>query len=87
LGAEEGLAPALLLGRVLSADRSFFQRVKEARAVEGQLVLVLGTGTEVRLGTADDLPLKLAVARRVLDQVEASPEYVDVSVSERAVVK
>jgi cell division septal protein FtsQ len=87
LDAEEGLAPALLLGRVLWADRSFFQRVKEARAVGGQLVLVLGTGTEVRLGTADDLPLKLAVAKRVLDQVEASPQYVDVSVSERAVVK
>jgi cell division septal protein FtsQ len=87
LDAEEGLAPALLLGRVLWADRSFFQRVKEARAVGGQLVLVLGTGTEVRLGTADDLPLKLAIAKRVLDQVEASPQYVDVSVSERAVVK
>ena len=87
LDAEEGLAPAVLLGRVLSADRSFFQRVKEARAVDGQLVLVLGTGTEVRLGTADDLPLKLAVARRVLDQMEAAPRYVDVSVSERAVVK
>jgi hypothetical protein len=87
LDAEEGLAPALLLGRVLSADRSFFQRVKEARAVEGQLMLVLGTGTEVRLGAADDLPLQVAVASRVLDQVGADPEYVDVSVPERAVVK
>jgi hypothetical protein len=87
LDAEEGLAPALLLGHVLSADRSFFQRVKEARAVEGQLLLVLGTGTEIRLGAAEDLPLQLAVARRVLDQVGASPRYVDVSVSERAVVK
>lgn len=87
LDAEEGLAPALLLGRVLSADSSFFERVKEARAVDGQFLLVLGTGTEVRLGAADDLPLKLAVARRVLDQMEPSPAYVDVSVSERAVVK
>lgn len=87
LDAEEGLAPALLLGRVLSADQSFFERVKEARAVEGQLLLVLGTGTEVRLGAVDDLPLKLAVARRVLDQVGADPQYIDVSVSERAVVK
>ena len=86
LDAEDGLAPALLLGGVLSADRSFFQRVKEARAVEGQLVLVLGTGTEIRLGAADDLPLQLTVARRVLDQVDGYPRYVDVSVSERAVV-
>jgi cell division protein FtsQ len=87
LDAEEGLAPALLLGRVLAADRSFFQRVKEARAVEGELVLVLGTGTEVRLGAADDVPLQLAVAARVLDQVGADAGYVDVSVPERAVVK
>ena len=87
LDAEEGLAPALLLGRVLLADHGFFTRVKEARAIDGQLVLVLATGTEVRLGTADDVPLKLAVAGRVLDQVTPSPEYVDVSVSERAVVK
>jgi cell division protein FtsQ len=87
LDAEEGLAPTLLLGRVLSADRGFFQRVKEARAVEGELVLVLGTGTEVRLGAADDVPLQLAVAARVLDQVGAYSRYVDVSVPERAVVK
>ena len=87
LDAEEGLAPALLLGRVLSADRSFFQRVGEARAVEGELSLVLGTGTEIRLGAADDLPLQLAVAGRVLSQVDANPLYVDVSVPERAVVK
>jgi cell division protein FtsQ len=87
LDAEEGLAPALLLGRVLAADQSFFQRVKDARAIEGELVLVLGTGTEVRLGGGDELPLKLAVAGRVLGQVEGSPAYVDVSVPERAVVK
>jgi hypothetical protein len=87
LDDEEGLAPALLLGRVLSADRSFFRLVKEARAVEGQLVLVLGTGTELRLGAADDVPLQLAVAGRVLDQVGAYARYVDVSVPERAVVK
>ena len=56
-------------------------------AVEGELVLVLGTGTEVRLGAADDVPLQLAVAGRVLDQVGASARYVDVSVPERAVVR
>jgi hypothetical protein len=48
---------------------------------------VLGTGTEVRLGAADDVPLQLAVAARVLDQVGAYARYVDVSVPERAVVK
>lgn len=86
LDAEEGLAPALLLGSVLSADRRFFQRVREARAVEGERLLVLRTGTEIRLGAADDLALQLAVAERLLDQVGPGVRYVDVSVAERAVV-
>jgi cell division protein FtsQ len=87
LDAEEGLVPARLLGRVLSADEHFFERVAEARALEGELVLVLRTGTEVRLGAADDLALQLAVARRVLDLVGGEASYVDVSVPERAVVQ
>lgn len=87
LDAEEGLAPSLLLGRVLSADPDFFHRVKDARAVDSDLFLTLATGTEVRLGAAEDLPLQLAVAGRVLDQVGPDAAYVDVSVPERAVVK
>ena len=87
LDADEGLAPSLLLGRVLSADTGFFHRVKEARAVDGDLFLTLATGTEVRLGRAEDLALQLAVAGRVLDQVGPDVGYVDVSVPERAVVK
>jgi cell division septal protein FtsQ len=87
LQAEDGLAPARLLGRVLSADGHFFERVAEARALEGELVLVLRNGTELRLGAADDLPLQLAVARRVLDLVGSEAGYVDVSVPERAVVQ
>jgi hypothetical protein len=87
LTADEARRPALLLGGVLSADRSFFGRVREARDVDGDLVLVLGAGTEVRLGTADDLPLQLAVASHVLETVGPGAQYVDVSVPERAVVR
>lgn len=87
LDAEEGLAPSLLLGHVLSADENFFHQVKDARAVNGDLFLTLSTGTEVRLGAADDLALQLAVASRVLEQVGPGAGYVDVSVPERAVVK
>jgi cell division protein FtsQ len=87
LTAEEALRPALLLGGVLWAGRTFFGRVREARDVEGDLVLVLGTGTEVRLGAADDLPLQLAVATHVLETVGPGAQYVDVSVPERAVVR
>jgi hypothetical protein len=71
----------------LSADRDLFDRVREARDVEGDLTLVLGTGTEIRLGAADDLALQLAVAERVLEAAGPGARYVDVSVPERAVVR
>lgn len=80
------LGPALILGQVLAADRRLFAQVGEARDVEGERVLVLRGGTELRLGRAEDLPLQLAVARKVLDAVDGEARYVDVSVPERAVV-
>ena len=83
---EAALGPALILGHVLAADKRLFAEVAEARDVEGERVLVLRGGTELRLGAADDLPLQLAVARTVLDTVGGEAGYVDVSVPERAVV-
>jgi len=84
---ETALDPALTLGRVLAADKRVFAQVGEARALDGELVLVLRGGTELRLGDADsDLPLQLAVAGRVLDLVDGEARYVDVSVPDRAVV-
>jgi cell division protein FtsQ len=87
LTADEALRPARLLGGVLSANRSLFDRVREARFADGDLSLVLGTGTEIRLGDADELPLQLAVAARVLQAAGPGMQYVDVSVPERAVVR
>jgi cell division septal protein FtsQ len=87
LTAEDALRPARLLGGVLSADRTLFGHVREARYADGGLSLVLGSGTEVRLGDADDLPLQLAVAERVLEAAGPGMQYVDVSVPERAVVR
>jgi cell division protein FtsQ len=86
LSDDEALQPALTLGRVLSTDRSFFGGVSEARELDGDLVLVLRSGTEVRLGGGDDIALKVAVAGRILGLVEPGAEYVDVSVPERPVV-
>jgi hypothetical protein len=83
---DAALKPALALGHVLTSDKRLFAQASEARSVEGELVLVLRGGTELRLGVADDLPLQLAVARKVLDAVEGEARYVDVSVPERAVV-
>jgi len=87
LTTDEALRAARLLGGVLSADRALFERVREARSVGRDLTLVLGTGTEIRLGPADDLALQLAVAERVLQAAGPGAQYVDVSVPERAVVR
>lgn len=87
LSDDEALRPALALGRVLSADTRLFGQVREARAVDEELVLVLRAGTELRLGTGDDLPLQLAVVRRVLKVVPPGAPYIDVSVPERPVVE
>lgn len=83
---ETALWPALALGRVLTADPHAFSQVSQARAVEGELELVLRGGPEVRLGAGEDIPLQLAVAQHVLGLVEGQARYVDVSVPERAVV-
>jgi cell division protein FtsQ len=80
------LRPALALGQVLSADTRLFGQLGEGRSVDGEVVLVLRGGTELRLGAGDDLPLQLAVARRVLNVVPPGARYVDVSVPERPVV-
>ena len=87
LTVEDALRPARLLGGVLSADSSIFEHVREARYADGDLSLVLRSGTEVRLGDADDLALQLAVAERVLEATGPGMQYVDVSVPERAVVR
>jgi hypothetical protein len=86
LTADEALKPAVVLGGVLSANRALFEQVREAREIEGDLVLVLRSGTEIRLGPVEELGLQLAVAQRVLDAVGPGAAYVDVSVPERAVV-
>ena len=86
LSDADALEPALALGRVLSANRRFFLQVGQAHEEEGELTLTLRSGTELRLGAAEDVPVQLAVARRVLAVVGEGVGYVDVSVPERAVV-
>ena len=60
-------------------------RVRTVRA-DGELTLVLRTGVEVRLGSAEDLQLKLAVARRLLPVLRGRG-YADLSVPERPVAR
>lgn len=67
----------------------FPEEVETARAAEGAVVLDLENGMELRLGRAESMSLKLAVAGRVLRSMTASERdgltYLDVSVPERAV--
>ncbi|HET7856827.1 MAG TPA: FtsQ-type POTRA domain-containing protein [Gaiellaceae bacterium] len=89
LEQRESFLPAMALGRVLAADRKFYERVREARTAGDEVVLVLRSDIEVRLGSLDDVPLKIAVATRILQAlpVDASGGYLDVSVPERAAAK
>ena len=59
-------------------------RVRFVTAAENELTYMLRNGLEVRLGTAQQLPLKLALARRILAGGGVE-RYVDVSVPDRPV--
>jgi cell division septal protein FtsQ len=60
--------------------------VATAHAADGQLFLQLRNGLELRLGNAEDLPLKLTIARRIVPTLAPGPgAYLDLSVPERPV--
>jgi cell division protein FtsQ len=67
----------------------FPEEVETARAADGSVFLDLENGMELRLGTAESMRLKLAVAGRVLRSLTESERdgltYLDVSVPERVV--
>jgi len=56
--------------------------VASVHQVDGEWVYMLRGGLELRVGTASDLPLKLAIAQRILSGTTVSG-YLDVSVPER----
>jgi cell division protein FtsQ len=69
--------------------RRFPVRVRAIRARDDGVTLVLATDTQVRLGRLSELPLKIAVAARVLRSLPESERlglaYLDVTVPERPV--
>jgi hypothetical protein len=70
------------------ARMDFPARVRFVRSTPKELTLVLASGVELRLGDLDRLGLKLAVAARILPQVEQPPKgvpYLDLTVPERPV--
>ena len=80
---------ALRSVRVLARLRlaHFMARVRMVRSREHDLTLMLGSGLQIRLGDLRAIPLKLAVASRLLAIVRAHGgyAYLDVSVPERPV--
>jgi cell division septal protein FtsQ len=62
-------------------------RVRIVRALPHELTFLLASGLQLRLGDVRAVPLKLAVAARILPQVlgESGYAYLDVSVPERPV--
>jgi len=62
-------------------------RVRVVRAQAHELTFLLASGLELRLGDVRAIPLKLAVAARILPQVlgKDASTYLDVSVPERPV--
>jgi cell division protein FtsQ len=75
----KGVAAVAPLGLLHLADR-----VRQVLTADGQLTLVLASGTELRLGDSGDLRLKLSIAKQILP-LAAGASYVDVSVPERPV--
>jgi cell division protein FtsQ len=86
VGDENG---RLALDALRQLPGGFPERIESARASEGAVTLVLAGGDELRLGAAQSLGLKLAIAARVLDGMSSAERagigYLDVSVPERAV--
>jgi cell division septal protein FtsQ len=70
--------------------RAYPGGVRTVVAGNQTLTLVLGQGTQVRLGDLGDLRLKLAIARHILRVAattgDTTPAYIDVSVPERPVL-
>ena len=69
------------------AGSHFPGRVSSVTATADALTLRLRSGLEIRLGDALDVPLKLAVAARVIPLLDAGTAYLDVAVPERPVVR
>lgn len=70
----------------LARRARFVGRVRMVRVREGDLTFLLGSGLELRLGDLRAIPLKLAIAAKVVAGLHArSDVYLDVSVPERTV--
>ena len=88
LRASEAARAVSALTAISAADPVLARRVWYVKPGAEGVVVVLRNRVELRLGSGRDLPLKLAVTRRVLAVLErerAAAAYVDVTVPQRPV--
>ena len=88
LRAEKPAKAVAALASMHGSAPGFVRRIWYVAEGDHGLTLVLRDQFEVRLGTASELPLKLEVARRVLEAIRSvgtPASYVDVAVPERPV--
>lgn len=80
---------AALVARASRAEPSLTRRIGTVRWQQDRVTFVLRSGTELRLGTAAHLDLKLAVAKRLLQVIPRTERqrlaYIDLSVPIRPV--
>ena len=70
----------------VAAREGFRGRIQSVTAAGAALSFKLRSGLELRLGTADDLALKFAIAARIVPLAGPDASYLDVSVPSRPVV-
>lgn len=79
----------LALAALVRVPEDFPVSIRAARARAGEITLVTGNGTELRLGRRSALPLKLAVAARVIRRLTAAERaalaYLDLTVPDHPV--
>jgi cell division septal protein FtsQ len=87
LGGDAGGLAARSLAALVGSG--FTSRITFVRALDGQITLGLRGGLEIRLGAPVDLPLKIAIAHRIVPALalpgEGGPDYLDIAAPERPV--
>jgi cell division protein FtsQ len=69
----------------LARSERFGARVTAVRSSGGELTFVLPSKLELRFGNADELALKVAVARRILPLLDRYTTYLDLSLPTRPI--
>jgi cell division septal protein FtsQ len=87
LGGQDGALAARSLAAFVGSG--FPGRITFVRALDGDITLGMRGGLELRLGAPIDLPLKIAIAHRIVPSLAlpsaGGPDYLDLAVPERPV--